>query len=58
VRVESQYNGETADVELVCFVASNGFDREDTVGTYHMSLNEPRMIPELKSFGVEPFKII
>jgi hypothetical protein len=57
VRVETQFNGETADVRVSLLRGVKLFDREDTVATYHIGLNQPAFIPELKSFGVEPFKI-
>ena len=58
VRVESQFNGETADVKISLFRGRNqGFEREDHVAAYHIGLNEPTTIPELKSFGIEPFSL-
>src|SRR6185503_1203782 len=58
VRVESQFNGETADVKISLFRGRNeGFEREDRVAAYHVGLNEPTTIPELKSFGIEPFSL-
>lgn len=58
VRVESQFNGETADVKISLYRGRNGtFEREDPVAAYHVGLNEPAIIPELKSFGIEPFSL-
>ncbi|MCA1576483.1 MAG: hypothetical protein LC794_03860 [Acidobacteria bacterium] len=58
VRVESQFNGETADVKISVFRGrSESFEREDQVAAYHIGLNEPTTIPELKSFGIEPFSL-
>ena len=58
VRVESQFNGETADVKISLFRGRNeGFEREDRVAAYHIGLNEPTTISELKSFGIEPFSL-
>ena len=58
IRVESQFNGETADVRVSLLRGRNeGFEREDHVGAYHIGLNEPTTISELKSFGVEPFSL-
>ena len=58
VRVQSQFNGETADIKVTVFRGRNeGFEREDPVAVYHIGLNEPTTIPELKSFGVEPFSL-
>lgn len=58
VRVESQFNGETADVKISVFRGRNeSFEREDRVATYHIGMNEPTEIPELKSFGIEPFSL-
>ena len=57
VRLEAQFNGETADVKVTLLRGFKGFEREDAVGVYHVGLNEQAMVPELKSFGIEPFKI-
>ena len=58
VRVESQFNGETADIKISLLCGRHeGFEREDPVATYHIGLNEPTVIPELKSFGIEPFSL-
>ncbi|HSD45295.1 MAG TPA: hypothetical protein VLB87_01685 [Pyrinomonadaceae bacterium] len=58
VRVESQFNGETADIKVTVFRGRNeSFEREDPVAVYHIGLNEPTTIPELKSFGIEPFSL-
>jgi hypothetical protein len=58
VRVESQFNGETADIKISLFRGrQEGFEREDHVVTYHIGLNEPTAIPELKLFGIEPFSL-
>ena len=58
VKLESQYNGETADVRITLLRGtSGGFDREDLVGTYHVGVGEQKTIDELRKFGVEPFNI-
>jgi hypothetical protein len=57
VRIESQFNGETADVTVSLFRGREGFEREDHVGTYHIGLDEKTTVTELKSFGVKPFDL-
>lgn len=58
VRVETQFNGETADVK-VSLLRGHGerFEREDKVGAYHLGLNEEISVPELRSFGIEPITL-
>ena len=57
IRVESQFNGETADIKVSLFRGRNGFEREDPVATYHIGLDEKTTITELKSFGLEPIDL-
>ena len=57
VKVESQYNGETADVRVTLLRGVEGFDREDLVGTYHVGIGEPLTINDLSKAGVEPFNV-
>ena len=57
IRVESQFNGETADVKVSLLRGRNGFDREDPVATYHIGLDEKTTVTELKSFGLEPIDL-
>lgn len=54
VRVESQFNGETADIRVTLLRGHDGFEREDKVGTYQLGLNEQISVTELRPFGVEP----
>ena len=54
IRVESQFNGETADVKVSLLRGRKGFEREDPVASYHLGLNEKTTVTELKSFGLEP----
>lgn len=58
VRVETQFNGETADIK-VTLLRGNGerFEREDKVGVYHLGLNEEISARELRSFGIEPITL-
>lgn len=57
IRVESQFNGETADVKISLLRGHDGFEREDPVATYHVGLDEKTTITELKSFGLEPIDL-
>lgn len=57
VKLEPQYNGETADVRVTLLRGIEGFDREDLVGTYHVGIGEKLTINDLSNAGVEPFNI-
>ena len=57
VKLESQYNGETADVRVTLLRGNNGFNQEDLVGTYQVGIDEQMTINELRAAGVEPFNI-
>ena len=57
VRVEAQYNGESANIRVTLLRGVQTFDREDLVGTYQLSLGEKKVITKLTSFGVEPFEL-
>jgi hypothetical protein len=57
VRVESQFNGETADVKVSLLRGHNGFEREDPVASYHIGLDEKQTVTELKSFGLQPIDL-
>lgn len=39
------------------FTGEKGFDQEDLVGVYHLGVGEQRTITDLRSHGVEPFRI-
>lgn len=57
VRLESQFNGETADVRVTLLRGEKGFDKEDLVGVYQVGVGEQRTINDLRNYGVEPFSI-
>jgi hypothetical protein len=57
IRVESQFNGETADVKVSLLRGRNGFEREDPVATYHIGLDEKTTVKELASFGLQPIDL-
>lgn len=57
VKLESQFNGETADVRVTLFRGEKDFDQEDLVAVYHLGLGEERTIKELRALGIEPFRI-
>ena len=57
VKLEPQYNGETADVRVTLLRGIDGFDREDLVGTYQIGVGEKLTIHDLSNAGVEPFNI-
>ncbi len=57
VRLESVYNGETADVKVTLLRGVKGFDREELVGVYQLGVGEQRIVSALDQFGIEPFTI-
>ena len=57
VKVESQFNGETADVRVTLLRGVNGFDQEDLVGIYHVGIGDQQTIDDLRAVGVEPFNV-
>ena len=57
VKLEAQYNGETADVRLTLFRGKKGFEKEDLVNSFQVGVDEERTLDELTQFGIQPFKI-
>ena len=57
VKLESQFNGETADVRVTLLRGEKPIDQEDLVCVYHLGVDEQRTITELRAYGVEPFRI-
>ena len=57
VRLESVYNGETAEVRVTLLRVAKGFDQEDLVGVYQVGVGEQKTVGELDKFGIEPFSI-
>lgn len=57
VRLESQYNGETAEIRVTLLRGATGFNQEDLIATYHIGIGEQKTIKELRAAGVEPIKI-
>ena len=57
VRLESVYNGETADVRVSVFRGAKGFEQEDLVGVYQVGVGEQKIVSDLDKFGIEPFTI-
>jgi len=57
VKLESQFNGETADVRVTLYRGEKDFDQEGLVGVYHVAVDEQRTINDLRVYGVEPFRI-
>jgi hypothetical protein len=57
VKLESQFNRETADVRVTLYRGEKDFDQEDLVGIYHVGVDERRTIKDLAEYGVEPFRI-
>ena len=57
VRITSQWNGETAEVQVTLLRGVNFYDKEEVVTSYQTGLDEPRVISKLESHGIQPFKI-
>lgn len=57
VKLESVYNGETADVRVTLLRGAKGVDQEDLIGVYHLGIGEQRTVSELDQFGIKPFTI-
>jgi len=57
VRVTSKWNSETAEVRVTLLRGLKFYDEEEEVSSYKTGLNDPRVITELASYGIEPFKI-
>jgi hypothetical protein len=57
VKLEPQFNGETAAVRVTLIRGATGIDREDVLGIYHVAVGEQKTLNELREVGIEPFKI-
>jgi hypothetical protein len=57
VKLESQFNGETADIRVTLLRGERSFDQEDLVGVYHLGVGEQGTINDLRAHGVEPFRL-
>jgi hypothetical protein len=57
VKLEPQFNGETADVRVTLLRGVAGFDREDLVGVYRVGVGEQKTVTALRAAGIEPFTI-
>ena len=57
VKLEPQFNGETADVRVTLLKGVVGFDREDLVGVYRVGVGEQKTVNDLRAAGIEPFTI-
>ena len=57
VRLETQFNGETADIRVSLLRGSQQLDQEELVGVYHLGLGEHKVVSKLRTFGIEPFDI-
>ena len=57
VKLEAQFNGETADVRLTLFRGVRGFEKEDLVKSFQVGVDEERTLAELTQFGIQPFKV-
>ena len=57
VKLEPQFNGETAEVRVTLLKGVVGFDREDLIGVYRVGVNEQKILNDLRAAGIEPFTI-
>jgi hypothetical protein len=57
VKVEPQFNGETAAVRVTLLRGARGVDQEDFVGIYRLGIGEEKKLNDLRAVGIEPFTI-
>jgi len=57
VKVEPQFNGETAAVRVTLIRGVKGIEQEDFVGIYRLGIGEQKTLNELRAVGIEPFTI-
>lgn len=57
VKVEPQFNGETAAVRVTLIRGVKGIEQEDVVGIYRLGIGEQKTLNELRAVGIEPFTI-
>ena len=57
VKLEPQFNGETAAVRVTLLRGVKGIDREDYVGIYRLGIGEQKKLNDLRVVGIEPFTI-
>jgi hypothetical protein len=57
VKVEPQFNGETAAVRVTLIRGVKGIEQEDFVGIYRLGIGEQKTLDELRAVGIEPFTI-
>jgi hypothetical protein len=57
IRIVPQVEGDGVIVKVWTMYGERYFNKEQPVGTYHLSLDETVRIEELKQFGVKPFEL-
>jgi len=57
VKVEPQFNGETAAVRVTLFRGVKSIEQEDLVGIYRLGIGETKTLNDLRSFGIEAFTV-
>lgn len=57
VKLEPQFNGETAAVRVTLLRGVKGVEQEDFVGIYRLGVGEKKKLNELRAVGIEPFTI-
>jgi len=57
VKIEPQFNGETAAVRVTVLRGVQGTEQEDFIGIYRLGINEQKKLNELRAVGIEPFTI-
>jgi len=57
VKVEPQFNGETAAVRVTLYRGVQGVEQEDFVGIYRLGIGEQKVLNDLRAVGIEPFTI-
>ena len=57
VKIEPQFNGETAAVRVTLIRGVKGIEQEDFVGIYRLGIGEQKTLNDLRAVGIEPFTI-
>jgi len=57
VKIEPQFNGETAAVRVTLLRGVRSTEQEDFVGIYRLGIGEQKKLNELRAAGIEPFTI-
>ena len=57
VKLEPNFNGETADVRVTVLRGKEGYEEEELVHVYQVAVGEQKSLSHLRQFGIEPFLV-